>query len=228
VCTRDALFSGKLQLWQPSRGEGYRFNLDPVLLSAFVSRGTHAVDLGSGCGVLGLSLVVRGRAARVTAVERQPILAACAVRNAHANNLPLTVVVADLCAWPPQPADLVLFNPPYFRAAEGRASPLPGRDAARHECGVTLADFVAAAAACTPRAICAIVPATRERELGELCSAAGYGCHRVRRIRPRLERPPVRVMLEACRDGAAAQESDLCIHDRRAYSDEVAHILQLS
>src|SRR5262249_23627204 len=66
LVTQDAIFSGRLRLCQPARGAGYRFNLDPVLLAGFAAGGEHVVDLGAGCGVLGLALLVLGKAERLT------------------------------------------------------------------------------------------------------------------------------------------------------------------
>ena len=50
--TRDTLLKGTLALWQPAKGHGYRYNLDPVLLSGFAPAKGTILDLGSGCGVL--------------------------------------------------------------------------------------------------------------------------------------------------------------------------------
>ena len=49
----DTPFKGTLALWQPAKGHGYRYNLDPVYLSGFEPAHTVTImDLGSGCGVL--------------------------------------------------------------------------------------------------------------------------------------------------------------------------------
>src|SRR5688572_25658633 len=85
--SKDALWGGKLTLWQPARGRGYRFNLDPVLLYGFAPPAAHTVDLGAGCGVLGLLLAAGGKAQRVTAIEIQPELAILAAKNADENGL---------------------------------------------------------------------------------------------------------------------------------------------
>ena len=37
--TRDTFWHGRLAVWQPARGHGYRFNLDPVILARFLPRG---------------------------------------------------------------------------------------------------------------------------------------------------------------------------------------------
>ena len=63
--TRDSILRGALVLEQPRRG--YRFTADPLLLAGFMSLhgrrprtgGLSLCDLGAGCGVLGLALLVR-------------------------------------------------------------------------------------------------------------------------------------------------------------------------
>ena len=54
---RDTFWGGRLTLWQPARRAGYRFNIDPVLLASAVPSGDHAIDLGAGCGILGILLL---------------------------------------------------------------------------------------------------------------------------------------------------------------------------
>nr|MDQ2646873.1 methyltransferase [Myxococcota bacterium] len=58
--TCDALLGGAVELLQPR--EGYRVNVDSILLAAFASgrRVALAVDLGSGVGALALLAHHRG------------------------------------------------------------------------------------------------------------------------------------------------------------------------
>jgi tRNA1Val (adenine37-N6)-methyltransferase len=174
---RDTFWQGRLTVFQPARGCGYRFNLDPVLLAQFAESAHHVVELGAGCGILSLLLLAANKAAQVTAVEVQPELAELCQRNAAANGFAqrLQVVRGDLRHTALPRADAVVFNPPYFAAHTGKASPQWGRDAARHERHGTLNDFVqAAAAAVLPGGpVAAIVPVGRSEELRRLFAAAG-------------------------------------------------------
>ncbi len=183
----DTFWRGRLRVWQPQRQKGYRFTLDAVLLAAFAPAGARVLDLGSGCGIVGLLLLAAGKAAHVTAVERQPHLAALCRRNAHENGWAkrLQVVEGDLRqVLDPAalPYDVVVFNPPYFPLRAGRRCPEPGRDAARNECHGTLADFAAAAAqALKPGGhAAAIVAAERAGELLGGLQAQGVFCRRRR------------------------------------------------
>ncbi len=70
--TRDALFGGRLTLFQPARGAGYRTNVDAILLAAFAAADRKvrlAVDLGAGVGAVGLTLFFLRAAERVVFVE---------------------------------------------------------------------------------------------------------------------------------------------------------------
>ena len=55
----DSLFEGQLSLYQCT--PGYRFSIDSVLLAHFakVSAGEKVLDLGTGCGVIGLIMLYR-------------------------------------------------------------------------------------------------------------------------------------------------------------------------
>jgi len=199
--TRDSLWGGALTLWQPARGHGYRFNLDPVLLSGFASAAEHVLDLGAGVGVLGVLLLAAKKAARVTAVEIQSGLADLARRNAAANAElgPLFVVDGDCRVVALPRVDAVVFNPPYFKCDAGRAAPESGRDAGRRERHGTLADFVACAAAVLlpGGTIAAIVPAARGAELESLLREVGATALRRRLVVPRLGAPAGHCLLEA-------------------------------
>lgn len=115
--------------------------------------GMRVLDLGTGQGVILLMLAARERIEGV-GLERAPSSLEAARRNAARNATRLRGSVrwirADLrcLPWPDGKADfdLVVINPPYCRAGEGRLPPDPHRAAARHELFGTLNEWVHAAA----------------------------------------------------------------------------------
>lgn len=146
----DELRDYHLQIIQPT--DGYRFSLDPLLLTGFAPSGrTRLLDIGTGCGVIPLVMARKYPAISAVGVEIQPLMAGIAGRNATNNGLSdrVTIVGADIMGingqFPSESFDLVMGNPPYRVAGSGRISPVQGRDIARHESSARLADFMAIA-----------------------------------------------------------------------------------
>lgn len=239
--SRDQFWNGRLVVWQPARKSGYRFNLDPVLLSGFVGEGRHLLDLGAGCGILGLLLLGWNRVERVTAVELQPELAELAQRNARENGVSdrMQILCGDLRRLDLPTVDVVAFNPPYFPSGRGRAAPNRSRDLARHERYGTLADFVAVAARqLSGRGhLAAIVRAARAAELAELLGRSELAVTNVRPVSARIGATPSHSLVAARRDslprGAEPSperyEPPLIVHREhggRGFTDEVEALVR--
>jgi tRNA1(Val) A37 N6-methylase TrmN6 len=150
--TLDALFHGKLRLFQ-SRS-GYRFSLDALLLAHFVSvkPKEKVVDLGTGNGVIPLVLASLHSQVSITGIEFQPAMAERAERNVKLNGLEGRVQIRrgdvraiDTVA-PPESFDVVVCNPPFRKPNSGRISPNDEKRVARHELQGELGDFLAAGA----------------------------------------------------------------------------------
>ena len=67
--TTDTIYQGALTVNQPKTG--YRFAIDALLLADFarVSPGQVVIDLGTGSGIVALSLALRMGSGRIIAVE---------------------------------------------------------------------------------------------------------------------------------------------------------------
>ncbi|WP_461211449.1 tRNA1(Val) (adenine(37)-N6)-methyltransferase [Desulfocurvus sp. DL9XJH121] len=143
-------------LVQPSAG--FRFSLDSLLLACFARPGgaSRVLDLGAGCGVVGLGLMLRpdGDGLHVTGLDADPEMTACARDNAARLGLAEryaalhgdVAVAREHADLVPESFDLVVCNPPYRAPGTGRRPPDPGRDAARFEASAPIAAFVDAAA----------------------------------------------------------------------------------
>ena len=143
----DTLLGGRVRVAQPA--DGYRVAVDAVLLAAAIdaAAGAAVLDLGCGVGSVGLCLAWRRPDLRITGLDREPVFAAAARRNAAANGFGarLSIVEADLRASLPQRFDAVAMNPPYLKAGTATVSAHPLKAAATAESEAKLADWVAAA-----------------------------------------------------------------------------------
>lgn len=150
--TEDTLFGGRLRCCQPK--DGYRFSVDAVLAAHFAmpKPGQRVLDLGSGCGVIGLILAHRFADVTVSCLEFQDDLADLAEVNGRLGGFGdrFGVVrgdvraIAELVA--PESFDLVVSNPPYGGKDCGRLSRSDQAARARHELHGEIDDFVRAAA----------------------------------------------------------------------------------
>lgn len=135
---------------------GYRFSIDPVLLTDFakVCSDDTILDLGTGCAIIPLLLSRRSRGKKIFGIEIQPRMAERARRNVDLNRYmdKIEIIESDLRLhrqiFSPQSFDVVLTNPPYRQAGSGRLAPNPERAGARHELAGGLEDFLQAAAYC--------------------------------------------------------------------------------
>lgn len=145
----DHFMEGRLKLIQ-SR-DGYRFSIDAVLLSQFVTvkPGDVVVDLGTGCGVILLILLLTKPVGRAFGLEIQEELADQAARNALLNRLEdrMEIILGDIRCLPlaGKSADMVICNPPYRQVKSGRINPDHRRAIARHEILASIDDILEAA-----------------------------------------------------------------------------------
>ena len=186
--------------------EGFPLSTDSIALSGFVNlpRNARVLDLGSGCGTLGLLLCAKSEDCHVTGVEISQNAHEAALENISAKGLDarLESICADI-------ADLSLFvkpgsmqvcvsNPPYFTAGpQSQKTPL-----ARREDACTL-DILFRAAAWALQYGGDFFLVHRPERLAEVCAqGAKYNLEpkRLRLLRHK-EGGPVSLILVQCRKG---------------------------
>lgn len=228
-----------------SQPEGsFRFSSDALLLAAFPSLAgqERVLDLGAGCGVVGLALLCRAPGLTVTGVDCQAALVAAAARNAARLGFAsrYTALCTDLGAAQdtddafggetpqapgPQAFDLVTANPPYRQRHRGRLPRNRARLTALFETGTTQDDFCRAAALalrCGGR-FAVIYPAAREAELTRTLARHNLTPCRVLPLAPKRSRAPELLLMESVKAPAAVcvRENPLTLHDEDgAFSDE--------
>lgn len=123
--------------------------MDSVLLASFVDLKTprNILDLGAGCGVIGLILARRLPKSRVTLVEIQEEMCALCMRNIEANRLGgrVSAMHEDIRRLVLAGMDVVVTNPPFRRPGTGRLAK-GGAASARHELDLPLDELLSAAA----------------------------------------------------------------------------------
>lgn len=131
----------------------FKLTQDTALLSAFarVRRGERALDLGCGCGALGILLLGSSSDTVCDGVELSSGAAALARENYTICGFTTRgeIFTADLRekgAFACGAYDVCISNPPYFTATEGALSPHAHLAAARGDTGSTLDDVCRAAA----------------------------------------------------------------------------------
>ncbi|MBQ4133559.1 MAG: methyltransferase [Desulfovibrionaceae bacterium] len=134
----------------------FRFSMDALLLAAFarLPQNGRLLDLGCGCGIIGLALLLAHPTGKAVGIDISPQLIECARQNAallglearfnaHCHDL-RTPLNAERLPGPEQ-FDLITANPPFRRTNQGNMPQHELRQAALFETAGGLPDFVKAA-----------------------------------------------------------------------------------
>ena len=185
--------------------DSFPLSTDSMALAGFVRlpRNASVLDLGSGCGTLGLLLCSCDPNCRVTGIELNESSHAAALENIRRNHLEdrLFSICADLRNFP-VPAgksDICISNPPYFSGgAASRAVPL----ARRNDTCSTEDLFAAASKALKFGGDFYLVH--KPEKLAELCAAASKHHLEPKKLCLVRHKPgsPVNLILLQCRKGA--------------------------
>lgn len=185
---------------------GFPLSTDSMVLADFVRlpKRSQVLDLGSGCGTLGLLLCAKFPDCTVTGIELEGHAHAAALENIAHNGLAprLSSICADLRSMPaeipPGSFHVCVSNPPYFSGgADHSRTPL-----ARREDTCAPRDLFAAAAK-SLRYGGDFFLVHRPERLAHLCfeaSASGLEPKRLRLIRHRPD-SPISLILLSCRKG---------------------------
>ena len=212
---------------------GFPLSTDSMLLADFVKLPKNAavLDLGSGCGTLGLLLCARDAGCTVTGIELSEAAHAAALGNISRNGLQtrLSSICADLRTMPFEAGAfrICLSNPPYFSGGAAHSR----NPAARGEDSCTLKDLFAAAARALQWGGDFFLVHKPERlaELAFEASSAGLEPKRLRLVRHRPD-SPISLILLSCRRGGkpGLQIEELTLfHSNGTPTDDYCRIYHL-
>lgn len=111
----------------------FPLSTDSMLLADFVRlpKNASVLDLGSGCGTLGLLLCAKDPGCSVTGMEIDPLSHRAATQNIRRNGLEgrMASICGDLRTAPPGTYHCCVSNPPYFSGGPAsKDTPLARRD----------------------------------------------------------------------------------------------------
>lgn len=183
----------------------HRFGTDSLLLASFCNakRDWTVCDLGSGCGIILLSLIDKGLQGKALGIELDSkgtaLLNGAISENAFSNAFALcqdikTIKPDFLC-------DLVVANPPYF--TQGILPPTQRRASARHETTATIQDFCETAAKLLKdnARFCVCFPPSRLADLITALRNSKLEPKRLQMVRNEVQTEPWLVLLDARKNG---------------------------
>lgn len=189
---------------------------DGVVLGAWATVGRRVLDVGCGCGLIGLMMAQRG-ASHVDMIDIDPEAARCAAANAAASPWTnrLAARCADFLGLGFGQYDAIVSNPPFF--ANGELAPDSLRAAARHEGGLTPGAFMRKAAALLAPGgtVSIIVPTDRAQAWTAEAGMAGLSlCRRLNLFTRLRATRPRRVLLEFSTSQTTPQVETINIHSQ--------------
>ena len=183
----------------------FPLSTDSIALSGFVKlpRQAKVLDLGSGCGTLGMLLCAKDNACQVTGVELDENAHLTALENARSNGIEsrLSSICADLRTLhtfiTPGSFQVCVSNPPYFSAGQESAN-----SNARHQLSCSSDDLFAAAAWSVQYGGDFFL-VHKPEQLAELCACAVNHKLQPKRLLLLRHKPadPISLVLLQCRKG---------------------------
>lgn len=134
---------GKIKIIQ--KREGYRFNIDSLLLVDFlnIKSSGKIIDIGTGSGIIPILISLKYKNLKLYALEVQEDLFDIAKRNFQINNVNVQIALGNVKdvkkIYTHQYFDYVVINPPYFK--EGNYKNIQEK-IARSEALAKLEDFI--------------------------------------------------------------------------------------
>jgi len=235
--TLTPFLRGRISIIQSENG--YRFNIDSILLASFVNvpdRDASLIDLGTGSGILLILLSLKYKKLNLFGIELQESLFSQAWRNLKLNNVKAQLFKGDVReikrVFRPETFDYVVFNPPYH-IPEKEVQPTE-RNIARYEIQGSIKDFIKASSYLLKNRgrLFLIFPVGRLSEVISLMIDKNIQPKRYRFVHPSIKENATHVLVEGIKGGnpgGETVEKPLIVYDnpdKKVYSPEVNFLLE--
>lgn len=228
--TLDILCNDTLKVIQ--KKDGYRFSIDAILLSCFVTLKKHEtmLDIGTGCGIIPIYMSKRGFPNPMVGIEIQEELFVTAQKNRELNSLQnvqflygdvrlLTGILKKTLF------HVIVSNPPYTKKHSGRKSPGQSRFIARYESQIDLENLLSISSALLGKKgrLYLVYPSKRFGELVYTAKKHRLEPKRLRFIHPKREETANLFLAEFIKEGGmeVTIEKPLYIYDNDRYTEEI-------
>lgn len=214
--------------------EKFCFGMDAVLLSGFaaVKAGEHALDMGTGTGIIPILLEAKTQGEHFVGLEIQQESADMARRSVALNKLEerINIVTGDIktASWQLGRSvyDVVTVNPPYMIGQHGLENPDKPKAIARHEILCSLEDVVREAAAVLKpggRFYMVHRPFRLAEIFGKMMEHR-IEPKRMRLVHPYADREPNMVLIEGSRGGRprmTVEKPLIVFEEPNVYTEEI-------
>lgn len=220
-------------LYQPE--SGYCYNSDSLFLYDFISSFNpkgEVLDVGVGCGIVGLLVARDHERVKLFGVEKQEVFQKYAKKNAHTNGIDLTLFEGDFLELDEvQKYDFIISNPPFYPEGVRKSEDEMLRQA-RYSFNLPLDDFFKKVSrVLKPHSH--FVFCYDPSAFGDICSALSRVKMRVvdvQFVHPKIDRAASLVMIHA-RNGSRANMKvwqPLLAFEGDEFSQKAQHIYEKS
>ena len=205
--TKNKFLGNKLEIFQFT--DGYRGNMDSVLVAASVTAesGQKVLELGCGNGVALCCLMHRVDGLKVYGIEVEKRVADLCRRNMSLNKFKAKIFNGDIATSIRElksvSFDYIFMNPPYFKKNSVKKSPIPSSNKAKVETVPLSEWFSVAKKRCKPKGKITIIQ--RVERLPEIikCLSAHFGQITVQPISSFKDSNPKTVIVQATKSSSA-------------------------
>ncbi len=202
---------------------------DAVLLGAWaaVHADTQSVlDIGCGCGIIGLMVMQRAKNGKVTFLDMDQ----CSMQEAESNgnNSPwkehlsyYCTTIQEFAKETPQQFDLIVSNPPYFE--NSLKSPVATRTQSRHTDMLSFEELIISANSLLTKEgnFCVVLPRLAMENFVAIVKKNGLFVNNKTFIFPTVQKEANRVLLRFSKEENECIETSLILrNEKREYTDE--------